>query len=92
MPKTELPCGWKTEDTIDMGLDMYKVADLVKHKSRPDSFGVVDKIIDSTHSLIVWTKVAGPAIGKPEVCDNNDLEWTICPRCREQQCWCGVGR
>lgn len=75
-----------------MSLDMYEPADLVKHKTRPGSFGVVDKIIDSTHSLIIWCEVAGPAIGDPEVCDNNDLEWTTCPGCGEQQCWCGIGR
>lgn len=68
------------------------LADLVEHRDRPGSHGVVEKRVDADRVLVQWTHVAGPAIGEPEVCGIADLRRTYCPGCGEEQCWCGVGR
>ena len=75
---------------------MFEIAQLVKRKGQPDSFGHVDSL---EPFMVIWNLdgYKAPVWGEglysaPEACDPNDLEPTVCPGCGEDQCWCGVGR
>lgn len=69
------------------------LADLVEHRDRPGSHGVVEKRLDADRVLVQWVTLhGGRAVGEPEVCGIADLVKTYCPDCGEEHCWCGVGR
>lgn len=79
--------------------ETFGMADLVAHKDRPGSYGLVDAVVDGT-LIVIWDKngrhvhVWGvqEEWSAPEECKAEDLKHETCPGCGEDQCWCGVGR
>ena len=68
-------------------------ADLVTHRNREGSIGVISRPVKGDSCWVQWTTpVGGLAIGPEELCDSSDLTLTVCPECQEYECCCGIGR